>query len=228
MSKFCGNCGSSMEDNARVCGNCGTPCVSDGANGVAVNPSISGVTTMSDEQKKKITTIAVIAGAGVAVVIVLIIAINIISSFTGYKGTLNKYFNAVEDYDVEQLMEITSDALYSSDYYDEDETQDYKEERLDYFAENSLDTIENKVGDNVKLSYEIKDTSVYSERKFDNFIEDLEVYSDYDTSDITKVMEVSLTVKAKGSDGKKNYYPSDYILVKENGKWLVFSGYIVD
>lgn len=25
MSKFCGNCGAKLEDDARVCGNCGTP-----------------------------------------------------------------------------------------------------------------------------------------------------------------------------------------------------------
>lgn len=49
MSKFCGNCGSYLDDDALVCGVCGTPYSDDGIG----KTKIPGVDTMNPKTKKE-------------------------------------------------------------------------------------------------------------------------------------------------------------------------------
>ena len=240
MSKFCGSCGASMEDDARVCGACGAPFATENASAPVnpanpVNPTMpvnpvnnvtNPVASMSADQKKKLTIIAVAAGAGFVAIIALIIVLNIVLSNTGYKGTMNKYFNAIEDYDVDAATELISDATYATGWYDYDEAE-FEENKKDYVKENvssTLESFEDKVGNKVKIKYEIVDAEKISDRKYDEFLETLEEVYDYDTSNITKVMEVDYTLNLKGKKNKRTVYPPTMYLIKEDGKWTVYQG----
>lgn len=236
MSKFCGSCGASMEDDARVCGACGAPFATENSS-VPTNPAnpvnptnpvnvTNPVASMSAEQKKKITIIAVAAGAGFVAIIALIIVLNIVLSHTGYKGTMNKYFNAIEDYDVAAVTEITSDATYATSWYDYDEAE-FEENKEDYVKDNVsniLEDYETKVGNKVKIKYEIINADEISDRKYDEFLETLEDVYDYDTTGISKVMEVDYTLDLKGKKSKRTVYPPTMYLIKEDGKWTVYQG----
>ena len=46
MAKFCGNCGTQLEDNAKICGKCGTPL--DGA-----SANIPGLKVTDPEKQNK-------------------------------------------------------------------------------------------------------------------------------------------------------------------------------
>lgn len=236
MSKFCGSCGANMEDDAKVCGACGAPIETENA-ATPVNPAnpvnptnpmntTNPVASMSEDQKKKITLIAVAAGAGFVALIAIIIVVNILLSHTGYRGAMNKYFNALEDYDVAAITEITSDVSYVSSWYDYDdaEFEDHKEDYIKDNVSSALESFEDKVGNKVKIKYEIQDASEISDRKYDEFIETLEDVYDYDTSEISKVMEVNYTLELKGKKGKRTVYPTDMYLIKEDGKWTVYQG----
>ena len=88
--KFCGNCGSQMDDNASVCPKCGT---SQGAAGQsAAAPSAAKSANNLVNNVKSMPKAAQIGiCAGVAVVVVLLIAL-IIDAVVGYKKPIKKHF----------------------------------------------------------------------------------------------------------------------------------------
>lgn len=87
MAKFCGNCGTQLEDNAKICGQCGTPL--DGT-----SSNIPGLKVVDPEKKEKMKKVGKRIVALVALVIVAVIAFNVVSQFTGYNGLLRKVMAA--------------------------------------------------------------------------------------------------------------------------------------
>lgn len=210
MEKFCGNCGNQVEEGAKVCGNCGTPVVNDdGKMSVSDVPGISYVDPEKKAKNKKRAKL--VLGAG-ALVIVLVIAFNIISGFVGYKGAVRKVMNAYKDYNVDALVDMSSD-LYL--FYGDDSYIEY------YFEEsvsNDLEDFEDRVGHKYKISYEITEAYTVSDRKFNELIDSLSYYEDFDTDIISKIMVVEIEVTAK--EGKKTSTKSkELYLTKESGAW---------
>lgn len=217
MSKFCGNCGSKMDDDARVCGNCGTPYFDN----KHLKPvKISGVNSMSDEKKKKIKLIIKLSVAAIVVIIVAVIAINIISSFTGYKCAINKAMDAFENYDIETLMSMSSDIAFNGM-----EATDI-EASISKSVSAQLDSYETVAGHDMDISYEIEDSYTLSERKYQEFLQYAEDYYHYDTSDISEIVLAKIRINIQGSLGKSSYTVNDLYLIKERDKWYLFKGYI--
>lgn len=204
MAKFCGNCGTQLEDNAKVCGNCGAPL--DG-----ISPDISGLNSVDPEKQKKVRNIVKGVLTGAAVVIAAVIVLNIVSQFTGYKGLLRKVMSAYKNYDIETLVSLSGDMYYYGN-------EDWVEKYFEYAVGDDLDSFES-VGHNYKLSYEVNEIYIMSDRKFDEVISQIELaYSDFDTSTIDKIAVADLTVTAK--QGKESTSQDiDIIMSKENGKW---------
>lgn len=208
MSKFCGNCGLQLDDNAKVCGNCGTPLANN--RGVLENsvPKIDFVDPeVKEKNKKKFTLIFI----GIVLIVVALIAINIISGFFGFKGTVRKIMNAYENYDLDAITTMSSE-LY---YYMDDESYENN-----YFANiiaNDLENFETQVGHKYKLSYKITDSYEMSEHRYKDLLDTLSSYEEFDESIISKVMVAEIEVTAKG-DGKKTKQ-LNLTLSKENGSW---------
>ena len=108
MAKFCGNCGTQLDDNAKICGNCGTPLTSAKTTNASI-PGVGDDPEKKEKAKKKMTMFLGIA----AVIIVVIIALSAIISSSGYKGTVRKIMNAYKDYDVDKIVSMSS-GLYDS------------------------------------------------------------------------------------------------------------------
>lgn len=208
MAKFCGNCGAKLDDSAKVCGNCGIHL----ENNKITNASIPGVSYVDPEQKakmrKKIKLFAVLAVG----IIIAIITINIVSGFVGYKGAVRKIMNAYEEYDLNTIVSMSSDFYYFMD------DESYAE---DYFADiisDDLDNFEEQVGHKYKLNYEITDTYEMSEHKYEDLLDTLSYFGDFDADIITKVMIVEIEVTAK--DGKDSMTMElQLTLTKEDGSW---------
>ena len=205
MAKFCGNCGTQLEDNAKVCGNCGTPL--DGA-----STNIPGLKVTDPEKQKKMKkTVKRVVGL-VLFVAVAIIGFNVVSQFTGYNGLLRKVMTAYEKYDIDTLVSLSSDMYY----YGEEDWVDYY---FDYSVGNDLDSFEASVGHSYKLTYEINETYVMSERKVDEMLREIEYsYPDFDVSIIEKVVVADLTVTAKQGSKSVNQ-DMNIVMTKENGTW---------
>lgn len=216
MAKFCGNCGTQLDDSARVCGNCGTP-LANSNNGATDN--IPGVEYGDPAKKAKQSKIIKLGVALVALIVVTVIVINIVSGFVGYKGMVRKFMAAYEDYDVDALASMTSDLrLDVFDKYGDDYYEDYYENII----YNALDYFEEEVGHDFKLSYKITDAYKMTERKVDKMFEVAEEYvEDPEDYGISEVMSIELEVTAKS--GKKTETKDlELCIVKESGKWKLY------
>lgn len=205
MAKFCGNCGTQLEDNAKICGKCGTPL--DGA-----SANIPGLKVTDPEKQKKMkkTVKSVIILAVLAVVAV--IAFNIVSQYTGYNGLLRKVMTAYEKYDIDTLISVSSDMYF---YGEEDWVEYYFENNVG----NDLDSFESSVGHSYKLSYEVNEIYTLPERKLDEMLSEIEyTYADFDVDTIEKIVVADLTVTAKQGSKSVNQ-DMNIVMSKENGKW---------
>lgn len=215
MAKFCGNCGAQMEDNAVVCGYCGVG---------MENSSVGGAKQFKvkdPEKKKKIKKYITIGASVVAAIIVISILGSIISNFTGYKGCLRKTMKAFEKSDMSAFSKIVTSSM---DELDEDESDYWMEEAIEWRVNATHDTFEDKVGHNYKVSYEVDEYFALEGRKFDNLIDEIEYYDDIDASIIDKIEIAEITVTAK--KGKKSSdIQIQVVMSKENGSWKLLGIY---
>ena len=205
MAKFCGNCGTPMEDNAKVCGNCGTPL--EGGSSSIVKLKIEDP-QKKEKFKKKIKTIFVIS----VLLVVGVVGINVITNFTGSKGLVHKIMAAYEKYDIDALIMLSSDIYY----YD---SEDYVEQYFENSIGTDLDSFEMSVGHSYKLSYEVNEIYELSERKLKDTMENIEYkYPDFDPEFIEKVVVADITVTAK--QGSKTMNQKVKITMsKEDDTW---------
>lgn len=206
MSKFCGNCGAELDESARVCGQCGMP-----LNGEAVRMPNAPKVVDPEKQKKTRRKIKLVLGL-LAVIVVAIIAINVISSHTGYRGTLRKVMNAYEDYDIDTLVSLSSDVYYYG-------YEDYVEYYFEYQVGEDHDSFEASVGHSYKISYEVEEYYTLSERKEEKLLDGLEsAYPDFDIDTIEKIIVADVEVTAK--QGKRSTEREVTItLTKEADGW---------
>lgn len=210
MSKFCGNCGAELADDVRVCGFCGTPC-QEAENGDG-RRKIPGTDYQHPEKKaaaaKKVKWVI---AAGIFVAAVILIC-NVTLSFTGYHGLIRKVMKAFESYDINALLEVSSDIYF---YGAEDMAEYYFENGVG----NHLDEYEESVGHNYKISYEIEEIYTLSERKMKEQLEDISLmYQDFDASVIEEIKVAEIDVTAK--QGKKSMSNKVMVMMsKESGEW---------
>lgn len=207
MAKFCGNCGTQLEDNAKICGQCGTPL--DGT-----SSNIPGLKAVDPEKQKKLKKVGKRIVALVALVIVAVIVFNVVSQFTGYNGLLRKVMAAYEKYDIDTLISLSSDIYF---YGDEDWVENY----FEYNVGDDLDSFEAAVGHSYKLSYEVIETYKLSNRNFQSMLDDIAwSYKDFDHSVIEEIVVAKVNVTA--TQGKRSVDREiEITMTKENGNWKV-------
>lgn len=207
MAKFCGNCGTQLEDNAKICGQCGTPL--DGT-----SSNIPGLNAVDPEKQKKLKKVGKRIVALVALVIVAVIVFNVVSQFTGYNGLLRKVMAAYEKYDIDTLISLSSDVYF---YGDEDWVENY----FEYNVGDDLDSFEAAVGHSYKLSYEVIETYKLSNRNFQSMLDDIAwSYKDFDHSVIEEIVVAKVNVTA--TQGKRSVDREiEITMTKENGNWKV-------
>lgn len=213
MAKFCGHCGKQLDDSAKICGYCGAPL----GNPVSVNnaTTIPGVVSEADKQKNANTQKIIKNGAmALAAIIVLSVVIGIVSSFTGYKGTVRKVINAYEEFDMNTLCSCAS----SLSYYAFDD--DFAEELFEEKVSSRLDYYEEELGHGLKIKYEIIDSYKLDDRNKQELFDELEDVGAY-VGDIDAVRSVELKLTIKGAYRETTKTTDDLILIKEGGKWKV-------
>lgn len=207
---FCGNCGAPMNDEDKVCAQCGTPVEND-------------MKMASDEMpvvKEKNKKIVIMLAAGVAVLIIIVLfGINVINSGRGYKVTLGKMVDALQNYDVsalESLASSVSDEVYSDEYGD-----DYYDQ-YEYRISEVLDKYEDKVGAIKKVSYEIANVKEISEYRLDEMKDELIDEYNMDADKITEIVLLDVRLTVKGSNKSAVYKVKDLYMIKEDGEWKIY------
>lgn len=199
MAKFCGNCGTKLEDNARVCSQCGT--------------SVGGIITKNAERRKDIEKKVKLVAILVSIALVAGISLHIASKFTGANGLLRKVMTAYRDYDIDTLVSLSSDVYYYGD------TSEGVEYYFEYRLGDNLDYFESQIGHNYKFSYEVQEIYDASGREFNTTLEDLEnIYQgfDIDTIQRVKIADVKITA-TEGTSSSSRFV--QVTMTKENGEW---------
>lgn len=205
MAKFCGNCGTQLEDNAKICGQCGTP-----LDGTSTN--IPGLKVVDPEKQKKLKKMGKRIVALVALVIVAVIAFNVVAQYTGANGLLRKVMSAYKEYDIDTLISLSSDMYFYGE-------EDWVEYYFEYNVGDALDSFESSVGHSYKLTYEVNEIYTVSDRKLDDMLDQIEYsYADFDIGMIEKIVIADLTVTAK-QGSKSVSRDMNIVMSKENGSW---------
>lgn len=205
MAKYCGNCGNQLEDDARVCGYCGTV-LED------MSPNIAGVNYKTPESKGKTKKIIKRLLITAVIVCILLAGLKVVTEFTGSKGLVRKVMKAYENYDIDALIDMSSDVYFYG-------TEDF----VRYYFENSvgtdLDYFENYIGHNYKFSYKVKEIYELSERKLSGLEDEVkEIYDGFDLGMVEKVVIAELNAAVE-KDGKTVNRDVVLTLTKENGEW---------
>ena len=223
MSKFCKNCGASLEDNTKFCSNCGAEVSAyedapaqenveaPAAEGAA--PAKRKLSFNIDDIKAYVSTIdkpkaiklGSIAAAVVVAIIAIIVAISLI--FPGPEAVVKKALNAAIDGNAKTFISVVPPFLFE----DKDEKEDAIDSLDDAFDDAELEDIE----------FEIKKVSKMSSSDKKNLKEGLEEMEDYlddfDADDVTDFK----TVKVKISDGGDNK-TVEIDVIKYKGRWYLW------
>lgn len=239
MSKFCGNCGAELNDDATFCGNCGWKSgdatkneIKDAEDApVQAADQASAETAPSDgknpDKKKTAILIGGIAIVVIAAIVGFILLIGAIFGGGGAQGALNNYASAMQKPNTNNVKKIYPDEYWEaivdaegSEYNDEDEA-------IEDFVDNLTDAIEfmeEDYGDNIRISIKI-DKERDAKASILNDVKDtLKDRYDIAKKDVKKMVKLDCTVTIKGSEDEDELSAEGYAIQIRNN-WYIISEY---
>lgn len=206
---FCGKCGTKNADDAEFCTGCGAK--------LNRGEAVKAGTTIAPESNDKNRKVGIIAVAAIAV-IVIVVAIALFGG-RSYKATVNKFVNATFDSDAKAIFELIPDEMIDyaleEEGYDDDELDELIEEANEELQD-QLDYIENYLGKDWKVSYEILSIEDVKGDDLDDLKDD---YEDIDVKVASaKTIEVQLTVKAGETESSNSL---DVSVIKVGRSWYL-------
>ncbi len=210
MSKFCGNCGAMLDDNAAVCTTCGAVL----NQGTINSPDLPKKKKKSGKKKVAVAVIALMVAIAVGFGGVFVY------NNTGYRGVIAKYVKALNNCDAKLYYSILSNRM-------KDEYEDFEDyhsnEGFEFDLQNSIETKyereEDIVGKDFKYSHRINDIYKVPKKDTKGYFKYLDKEKGYDN--ISEFVIVDFTLIAKGKKRTKAY-SYNFVLSKENGKWKIF------
>ena len=207
MAKFCTKCGAPLDNNAAFCTNCG-----------AVADKKNNIVNLHNKNT------AILLGGILAGIIVLVILISLIFG-GGYKSAIDNYFEGFEDTNAKKFMKAMPECQIE---YLEESLKDYSKfnslaEYFEYLLEEALNKIEDEYGDDISISYEIKDKEELSEKELKDIRKRLENNYDNDDVKVTKGYEVEITAEIKGDDNSDEEDITVKV-AKVDGDWCIING----
>ena len=138
--------------------------------------------------------------------------INTALKYTGYKGLLRKVMIAYENYDIDELVSLSSDAYY---YAGDDYVDDYFMSKVG----ETLDSFEESIGHNYKFSYKVNELYTVSGYKQKELFQTIEsAYPEYNTKEIKKIVVSNITVTAQ-QGARKSEKNVGITMLKEKDTW---------
>lgn len=211
MSKFCGKCGTMLNDDARVCGNCGENMSED-------------ISVRNNGSKKKGLNKKVIIAIVAVVLIGGLITFISLTFFGGraYEEVIKKYISAsTENPDAYELMTLIPDEVLDKTIKDSgvsrregiEETQDSLEQSIGYFDD---------YYDEWSIAYEIVNVDDSSKNEIEMLSDDCEDLFGFTVSDEKEItLELSVNTVV---DGEKDTQTQDMkiTVIKVNGDWYLW------
>lgn len=230
MSKFCGNCGFTMDDAAVVCGNCGAPLAPVAAPAQkkaakfdvsAITGSLKGIVDGVKKGDKSALLKCGIAGGILVVVIVLIIAL---CSTPGEEKVAKKFIKAFDKENPEAIVKLLpkfsfGDVEEGDDEMDEGDWADEFEDSIEYFNEG----MDKEYGfDEYSIKYELLYTQDYGKDYLKDIEEEYEEYEEFEDKKLKGATDLVYRVVFKGK-GEKVVGFLKVTAVKYGSKWYLNS-----
>ena len=240
---FCQNCGKELPNNTEYCTACGakqdlqqgTPAQTTvnpvgQSNGYSVNSVTSAV---KDSGEKAVNAIKnsgnklVIAIAAVVVLIIGIVLVVSIVSNSGAKGAVNRYIDAINDYDAEDAVECIAKNLF----LDENDFEDKVVDLDDDFDE--LKDADFEIDVEIKGDKDIteREYSDYSDMTWQEYYQgELEDEDGYDDQEVQAVKEVRVKINCDYDEDYEDDVERDadrcedrkrFTCIKIDGDWYV-------
>lgn len=217
MSKFCENCGAELQDTDKTCPNCGAA-VAEATKDVkneTVNTTNTEKTATAEKKPMDKKNMAIIGGIAGAAVLVLIIILAIVFGGGNYKSPINNFFNGMTKGNSNTFLKALPKAIVKEedlkDTYDKDAMKDIKE------------TLEDKYGKNVKITYKIKEKEKIDKDDIKDLSEEFQDEYGKSGTKITAGYELTLDVKIKGKDDHTKLDDVKMNVYKIGGKWCLLT-----
>lgn len=226
MSKFCGNCGTQLDDNAAFCTNCGVSLSSETKTEASVVSSAKNVLNVVKEKsllvinKMKNDKNFLYTVIGVAAAVVLAIVLLCVFLGGGYKKAINNYIDATYYGNYKAAMKCMPDEYWE---YMEDELNvdlDDLEDDFEESFENREENLKEEYGKRYKVTYKVTDKDVLDNDDLRDIKDELKKFG-IKKKDVTKAMEVEIEYTIKGSEDKDTD-DTTLTLVKIGNKWYVY------
>lgn len=224
MSKFCGNCGTELPDEAVVCSNCGCNLAPVAAQPDVATPGENAVAAVKDKTNEiigKVKTdskfrnlIITIAGGVVAAVVLIVVLVSVFAG--GYKKAIDNYIDAFifGEYDAykacypEKIWKnLEDDATDKSEF--KDSFKIIKEE------------LKEEYGKDIKVNYEILDKDEVDADDLDDIRDYLKETFNIPKKSVTAAYEIEVKLTIEG-DEDEDEDTTDFTLVKIDGDWYQY------
>lgn len=214
MSKYCGKCGTMLDDDAIVCGNCGENMPDD--------TSVGNNNFNSYTKKKSVNKIIIISIVVIALIGGLITFISL-TFFGGrsYEEVIKTYISAsIENPDAYELMTLIPDEVFEESIKDSDIS---RREGIEKIQESLEDTKEyfDDYGE-WSITYEIVDVDASSKSEINILSDDCEDLFGFTVSD-KKTISLELSINRE-KDGEKDTETlnNEIAVIKVNGDWYLW------
>ncbi len=232
MSKYCGNCGTELMDDAVVCTNCGmnvAPAnnVTESQKNVDKNltpaEKIAAYTKEKsvwfiDKMKSDKKFFGIVAGVAAGVV-VLIVALIFISNLGGYNNAIEKYVDATYFGDADAYIDSIPDEYLDSMLKLSGMSEKEFKENFENAYESVLKTYKTKYGDDYSVDFEVVDEFKLEGDDYDELLDELKLLGIVKKS-VSEAYEIEVEFTIDGSE-RKETVDKDFIAVKIDGDWYL-------
>lgn len=245
MSKFCKNCGTELADEAAFCKDCGTrveeaqqeaapaeestacecacaDCKADCDAQAAEDTNESGVAGVVNGfiaklKNKDKNTLLITGGVLLGVIVLFVLAIAL--SGGGYEDAVDNYMKVAFKGKASLIEDLAPEAYWE---YVEEQDDLKLDEIEEIYEEDAYDTmmkvLEAMVGDDVSVSYDIKDTDELSESKLDKIKDTLKERYDIPRKDVEDAIEIEIEAVIEGDKDEEEDEMTLYA-VEIDGDW---------
>lgn len=254
MSKICQTCGKTLDDTMRFCDGCGTPQQAAPQQSqyessqptqyeasqqvpAAAAPNKTGFDFHRIVERVKLFASNLVSrckadkafmykciGITAAAVVVVIVLLSLIFGGGGYTAPIDALIDVTFEGKAKKIKDLAPADYWEwyEEEYDEDIDEIIDEAEDDF--DSMLDYLEEMYGDNIRVSYKVKDKKALSDRRLEGIAESLADKYDLDEDKFTAGYELELEMTIKGSEGKDED-ETEVTVIKYKGKWYAVSWY---
>lgn len=231
MSKFCGNCGAELQDDAVKCYNCGFNVAPQPAqsvndeNNLTPGEKIANFTKdkavwlfnrmMSD---KKLT--GIVLGAVVGVIVVIVALCLILGG--GYETAIDNYIDAMYYGDVDAFFDSTPDIVLQKQLDEQGISESKYKEQLESLLEITQKTMTGTYGEDFDVDYEITYEKEVEGDDFEELLDDLKGQG-IPKKSVSKAYKIEVEFSIDG-ENKDDTIDRDFKVAKIDGDWFIVDG----